>query len=318
MASAIAAPFPSINILPSRLQALPANQSSEERIALLESQLSALLKWQKHIDSVMNLAVSATNGGLSKTASHAETIEEPKPMSRSARNKLARKQAEDQKAMLEISPAVLKGAPLTPAATPPRQVSPSPEKQSAKKSKQTKQGSATPPIQQDTTSQAKEEAVTLPVAKVLSPPVIPLIAPRKETTAMAFKILDIIQHYGQNNTDPNETLDDNAWLGRAKFAPNVEGQVEAGQPIKMILPSFPWKSINRVDKVTGALPDLGEELSLARLNALCEDIKKIYLHGAEVTIATDGLVFNGKPSQNHLLLALRNLTFANRRCRHNR
>lgn len=79
----------------------------------------------------------------------------------------------------------------------------------------------------------------------------------------------------------------------------------------MILPAFPWKSvsssqslevislkiaqINKVDKVTGILPDLGELLALARLNQLCEDVRKVYPAGGEVTIATDGLVFDGKP-----------------------
>ena len=52
--------------------------------------------------------------------------------------------------------------------------------------------------------------------------------------------------------------------------------------------------INLVDKVTGKLPDLGEELAMARLHSLCVDIAAVYQHGAEVTIATDGLVFNGK------------------------
>jgi len=42
------------------------------------------------------------------------------------------------------------------------------------------------------------------------------------------------------------------------------------------------------------LPDLGEELALARLNSLCKDIEQIYPKGAELTIATDGLVFDGE------------------------
>jgi pyoverdine/dityrosine biosynthesis protein Dit1 len=45
--------------------------------------------------------------------------------------------------------------------------------------------------------------------------------------------------------------------------------------------------------VNGCLPDLGEELALARLNSLCKDIEKVYPKGAELTIATDGLVFDG-------------------------
>lgn len=67
----------------------------------------------------------------------------------------------------------------------------------------------------------------------------------------------------------------------------------------LIISSFS-KQINRVDKVIGHLPDLGEELALARLNSLCKDIEKIYPQGAEVTIATDGLVFDGKSPQRTL------------------
>ena len=52
--------------------------------------------------------------------------------------------------------------------------------------------------------------------------------------------------------------------------------------------------INLVDKVIGKLPDLGEELAMARLHSMCVDIAAVYQHGAEVTIATDGLVFNGE------------------------
>lgn len=54
------------------------------------------------------------------------------------------------------------------------------------------------------------------------------------------------------------------------------------------------KQINRIEKVNGSLPDLGEVLALARLNSLCKDIETVYPKGAEVTIATDGLVFDGE------------------------
>jgi pyoverdine/dityrosine biosynthesis protein Dit1 len=103
--------------------------------------------------------------------------------------------------------------------------------------------------------------------------------------------MDVLETYGRH-TGGSEA-DNHKWLGRDKFFPRVEQFVKNRQPVKMILPSFPWKSVNRVDKVTGALPDLGEELALARLDAICVDIGKVYEHGAEIYIATDGLVFNG-------------------------
>ncbi|KAH6873788.1 Pyoverdine/dityrosine biosynthesis protein-domain-containing protein [Thelonectria olida] len=106
---------------------------------------------------------------------------------------------------------------------------------------------------------------------------------------IAHRILDVLQAYGRHiESDEGK----HEWLGREKFFPRVAQYVNSQQPIRMILPSFPWKSINRVDKVTSALPDLGEELALARLNSLCVDIGKVYKHGAEIHIATDGLVFN--------------------------
>ena len=43
----------------------------------------------------------------------------------------------------------------------------------------------------------------------------------------------------------------------------------------------------------GRAPDLGEILALSKLNQMCEDIRVIYSPGAEIHVATDGLVFDG-------------------------
>ncbi|RMZ79883.1 hypothetical protein DV736_g6676, partial [Chaetothyriales sp. CBS 134916] len=118
-------------------------------------------------------------------------------------------------------------------------------------------------------------------------------APPKSSAShgiIARRVLDVLQAYGRHTECNNENKPN--WLGREKFLPRVEQYVRNQQPVRMILPSFPWKSINRIDKVTGALPDLGEALALDRLNALCLNIGEVYEHGAEVHIATDGLVFN--------------------------
>lgn len=63
-------------------------------------------------------------------------------------------------------------------------------------------------------------------------------------------------------------------------------------PISMLLPAFPWKNPNP-NKVLSFNPDLGEELGLARLNHLCEEIEKVYQYGAYVTLVADGPVYNG-------------------------
>lgn len=108
---------------------------------------------------------------------------------------------------------------------------------------------------------------------------------------IAHKVLDVLEVFGRHIIP--EGQENHEWLGRKMFHPRVKDYVKRGESVKMIIPAFPWKSVNRTDKVTGTLPDLGEELALARLNDLCEEIGKVYQHGAEVHIATDGLVFNG-------------------------
>ena len=115
-----------------------------------------------------------------------------------------------------------------------------------------------------------------------------LEVPKTPFIKLATEICDIIQRYGQNiNTD-------NPWASRQKWLAVVEECVEGSKPVRMILPAFPWKSVNKVDKVTGALPDFGEQLAMSHLNGLCESIAEVYEHGAELTIASDGLVYNGK------------------------
>ncbi|TDZ27412.1 Spore wall maturation protein DIT1 [Colletotrichum spinosum] len=66
---------------------------------------------------------------------------------------------------------------------------------------------------------------------------------------------------------------------------------DADEPISLLLPAFPWKNPN-AEKVLGADPDFGEELALARLNHLCEELGTIYPHGAELTLVADGPVYN--------------------------
>lgn len=105
---------------------------------------------------------------------------------------------------------------------------------------------------------------------------------------VASRIMGIIQGYGQN--EKNSSGD--AWLGRFKFEPRVRKAIDSNQRIPLVLPAFPWKSVNKVEKVFGALPDLGEVLGLGRLNNLCEDIQEIYAPGARVTVTSDGLVYN--------------------------
>ncbi|KAJ5626626.1 hypothetical protein N7528_004053 [Penicillium herquei] len=104
---------------------------------------------------------------------------------------------------------------------------------------------------------------------------------------MAVDILKVIESYGVDYEKSGAS-----WKGLESFVPTVMAQVEKQEPIRMILPAFPFKSPNSRDKVLGVLPDFGEELALAHLNGLCENIAQVYKPGADVYISSDGLVYN--------------------------
>jgi pyoverdine/dityrosine biosynthesis protein Dit1 len=64
------------------------------------------------------------------------------------------------------------------------------------------------------------------------------------------------------------------------------------QPLSMLLPAFPWKNPN-TEKTLSSDPDFGEELAMARLNHMCEELSIVYPFGAEATLVADGPVYNG-------------------------
>jgi len=122
---------------------------------------------------------------------------------------------------------------------------------------------------------------------------IALLAPTTETDPDE-KIIDgvlaILASYGHfTHLKEGDAL----WEGKQRMFGQVKAFVKEGRPVQMILPAFPFKSPNRGKKVLGTLPDLGEEFALAHLQGLCANIQAVYNPGAEVFIASDGLVYNG-------------------------
>lgn len=107
------------------------------------------------------------------------------------------------------------------------------------------------------------------------------------TAVVTIAVLKIIETYGLNFE-----RSDSSWDGLETFIPVVTKQIERGEPVRMLLPGFPFKSPNATDKVISTLPDLGEQFALSHLNGLCQNIAAIYEHGAEVHICSDGLVYN--------------------------
>ncbi|GFG02326.1 spore wall maturation protein DIT1 [Aspergillus udagawae] len=108
-----------------------------------------------------------------------------------------------------------------------------------------------------------------------------------EDEATAITVLKVIESYGVNFEKSGAS-----WQGLTSFIPTVVEQVKKREPVRMILPAFPFKSPNARDKVLGVMPDLGEELALYHLNALCDNIGRVYEPAADVYISSDGLVYN--------------------------
>ncbi|KAK0674590.1 Pyoverdine/dityrosine biosynthesis protein-domain-containing protein [Cercophora samala] len=104
----------------------------------------------------------------------------------------------------------------------------------------------------------------------------------------ASAILKVIYKYRLNKAG-SETSDGHDML---RFFVLIYDQVRANQTIKMCLPAFPFKSPNDKCKVLGRLPDMAEQFALAHLNGLCAAVGDIYPPGAELTIISDGLVYN--------------------------
>jgi hypothetical protein len=140
-------------------------------------------------------------------------------------------------------------------------------------------------IVEPTTAEAAEPATVGPQIQSHEPE----SEPEDPQKRVVMTILQVIESYGVNYEQSDRT-----WEGFSSFIPIVTKQVANKEPVRMILPAFPFKSPNSKDKVIGVAPDLGEEFALAHINGLCENIAAKYEHGAEVHIASDGIVYNGK------------------------
>ncbi|KAH6671303.1 putative pyoverdine/dityrosine biosynthesis protein [Halenospora varia] len=125
-------------------------------------------------------------------------------------------------------------------------------------------------------------AVSAPLAKA-SPTAHLEKQQAKDNVSLANKVLDLISEYGLNKSNPTPAEE--------SFLPYVQKHINTGATLRLVLPAFPFKSPSS-EKVLGTLPDLGEELALARLQGLCENVKQVYKGGAEVVIVSAGLMYS--------------------------
>ncbi|KAI1486752.1 putative pyoverdine/dityrosine biosynthesis protein [Biscogniauxia mediterranea] len=113
----------------------------------------------------------------------------------------------------------------------------------------------------------------------------PLDARHLETSS---RILAILKRYRLKSKLPSPECKE----ADLKFLAQIYARVTADEPILMCLPAFPFKSANTTSKVLGRLPDKAEEFAMAHLDGLCAAIGDIYPPGAQLTIVSDGLVYN--------------------------
>lgn len=73
----------------------------------------------------------------------------------------------------------------------------------------------------------------------------------------------------------------------------IQQFLENNEPIKLVIPAFPFKSPNRSEKVLGSLPDEAERLALLHLNSLCLAIEDVTERETYLTIVSDGITYNG-------------------------
>ena len=88
--------------------------------------------------------------------------------------------------------------------------------------------------------------------------------------------------------------------GRSYFEAQAHAFTCRGAPVEFALPAFPCKSSNG-EKVSGVLPDKGEELALRELDEFAAAVDAIYPPGCKVWIVSDGHVFSDCSKSSTLL-----------------
>lgn len=111
-----------------------------------------------------------------------------------------------------------------------------------------------------------------------------------ETRRVSQLILDIITQHSLNKFDDSS---DRLAAGLDYFLNTIEYFVVRNITVQTCLPAFPFKSANKEYKVLGSLPDKAEELALERLNNICARVQDVYAPGAQITIISDGITYNG-------------------------
>jgi 2-keto-3-deoxy-L-rhamnonate aldolase RhmA/pyoverdine/dityrosine biosynthesis protein Dit1/alpha-ketoglutarate-dependent taurine dioxygenase/SAM-dependent methyltransferase len=78
----------------------------------------------------------------------------------------------------------------------------------------------------------------------------------------------------------------------SSLRPFLEKAIRDKEPIRLVLPAFPFKSSNRTAKVLGADPDDAERISLLHLDGLCKALEEATKLKVDLLITSDGVMYN--------------------------
>jgi pyoverdine/dityrosine biosynthesis protein Dit1 len=107
-------------------------------------------------------------------------------------------------------------------------------------------------------------------------------------SVIVYNILDVFQDFRMAPL-PTDQFDS---VGKAVLADKMSPFVGANKPVKFVMLGYPMKSPNNRDKVIGTMPDLAEEVSLNNFRDFSNRVKEVYSPGVEISIVSDGYVFN--------------------------
>ena len=123
--------------------------------------------------------------------------------------------------------------------------------------------------------------------------ILPVSSPQINGETIAERILSVFQDENYR-FGPKEYIQENkdSWITKLDYF------INQGLPIQLTILGFPFK-VPVPLKTNRVLPDMGEVLSLLRLNNIVDNIQKIYIQGAVITIFTEGVFgrFSGVPEE---------------------
>lgn len=73
------------------------------------------------------------------------------------------------------------------------------------------------------------------------------ISQERSADQVSSDVLNLLEYYGRH-TIGSANSENSEWIGKAQFFDQVRSQIRRNDPIKMVLPAFPWKSVSNLEQ----------------------------------------------------------------------